>query len=69
MSIGKAPTASTNFCGYISEFNFIDGLMKDAEDFGKYDSASGIWQPIEYEDSYGNEGYFLNFADAARFRR
>jgi hypothetical protein len=65
LSIGKAPTASTNFCGYISEFNFIDGLMKDAEDFGKYDSASGIWQPIEYEDSYGNEGYFLNFADAA----
>jgi len=64
LSIGKAPTASTNFCGYISEFNFIDGLMKDAEDFGKYDSASGIWQPIEYTGSYGNEGYFLNFADS-----
>ena len=65
LSIGKAPTASTNFCGYISEFNFIDGLMKDAEDFGKYDSASGIWTPIEYTGSYGNEGYFLNFADSA----
>jgi len=64
LSIGKAPTASTNFCGYISEFNFIDGLMKDAEDFGKYDSASNIWQPIEYTGSYGNQGYFLNFADS-----
>jgi|TARA_B110000858_G_scaffold51519_1_gene59671 hypothetical protein len=63
LSIGKAPTASTNFCGYISEFNFIDGLMKDASDFGKYNS-SGIWQPIEYTGSYGNQGYFLNFADA-----
>ena len=63
LSIGKAPTASTNFCGYISEFNFIDGLMKDEEDFGEYDS-NGIWRPIEYKGSYGNQGYFLNFADA-----
>ena len=61
LSIGKAPTASTNFCGYISEFNFIDGLMKEASDFGKYDSTSGIWQPIEYTGSYGNEGYYLDF--------
>ena len=37
--------------------------MKDEEDFGKYDS-NGIWQPIEYTGSYGNQGYFLNFADA-----
>ena len=65
VSIGKAPTASTNFCGYISEFNFIDGLMKDASDFGRFDSASGIWVPKEYTGSYGNEGYFLNFADAS----
>ena len=64
LSIGKSTSASTNFCGYISEFNFIDGLMKDAEDFGRYDSASAIWTPIEYTGSYGSEGYFLNFADA-----
>ena len=64
LSIGKSISASTNFCGYISEFNFIDGLMKDAEDFGRYDSASAIWTPIEYTGSYGSEGYFLNFADA-----
>jgi len=65
LSIGKAPTASTNFCGYISEFNFIDGLMKQSSDFGRFDSASGIWVPKEYTGSYGNEGYFLNFADAS----
>jgi len=64
LSIGKSISASTNFCGYIAEVNFIDGLMKDEEDFGKFDSASGIWQPIEYTGSYGNEGYYLDFADS-----
>ena len=65
LSIGKAPTASTNFNGYISEFNFIDGLMKEASDFGKYDADSGIWIPKEYTGSYGNEGYFLNFQNSS----
>ena len=65
VSIGKAPTASTNFCGYISDFNFIDGLMKEASDFGEYDSNSGIWKPKKYTGSYGSEGYFLNFQDSA----
>jgi hypothetical protein len=65
VSIGKAPTASTNFNGYISDFNFIDGLMKQASDFGEFDSASGIWKPKEYTGSYGNEGYFLNFQDSS----
>ena len=64
LSIGKSISASTNFCGYIAEVNFIDGLMKDEEDFGKFDSNSGIWQPIEYTGSYGNEGYYLDFADS-----
>ena len=63
LSIGKSTSASTNLCGYISELNFIDGLMKDEEDFGKYDH-NGIWHPIEYTGAYGDEGYFLDFADA-----
>ena len=62
LSIGKSISASTNFCGYICEFNFIDGLMKEASDFGETNS-NGIWIPKEYTGSYGNEGYFLNFAD------
>ena len=65
LSIGKSISASTNFCGYMAEVNFIDGLMKQASDFGEFDSASGIWKPKEYTGSYGNEGYFLNFADAS----
>ena len=63
LSIGKSTSASTNLCGYISELNFVDGLMKDEEDFGKYDH-NGIWHPIEYTGAYGDEGYFLDFADA-----
>jgi hypothetical protein len=65
LSIGKAPTASTNFCGYMAEVNFVDGQALAATDFGKFHSASNIWQPIEYTGSYGNEGYFLNFQDSA----
>ena len=65
LSIGKSISASTNFCGYMCEFNFIDGLMKEVSDFGEFDSASGIWKPKEYTGSYGNQGYFLNFADSA----
>ena len=48
------------FDGYISEVNYIDGIQKAPTDFGEFNS-DGIWTPIEYEGSYGNEGYFLNF--------
>ena len=65
LSIGKSISASTNFCGYMAEVNFIDGLMKDEEDFGEFDSDSGIWIPKQYTGSYGNEGYYLDFADAS----
>ena len=63
LSIGKSITASTNFRGYVSEFHFVDGTMKDADDFGRYDS-NGVWIPKEYTGAHGNEGYYLDFADA-----
>jgi len=65
ISIAKSISASTNFCGYMAEVNFVDGQALAATDFGKFHSASNIWQPIEYTGSYGNEGYFLNFQDSA----
>jgi hypothetical protein len=65
ISVGKSISASTNFCGYMAEVNFIDGLMKDEEDFGEFDSDTGIWIPKQYTGSYGNEGYYLDFADSA----
>lgn len=63
LSIGKQITASTNFRGYISEFHFVDGTMKTASDFGRYND-NGVWIPKAYSGSYGNQGYYLDFADA-----
>ena len=47
--------------GYISEVNYIDGIQQAPTEFGEFDSTSGIWKPIEYTGSYGNEGFYLNF--------
>ena len=52
------------FDGYFAEVQYIDGLQKAPTDFGKFDPASGIWQPIEYTGSYGTEGFYLNFSAA-----
>ena len=53
------------FCGYCSEYYFIDGQSLEPTDFGEFDSATGIWKPIEYTGTFGNEGYYLDFADAS----
>tara|TARA_R100001163_G_C5052032_1_gene188742 strand:+ start:326 stop:1729 length:1404 start_codon:yes stop_codon:yes gene_type:complete len=52
------------FDGYFAEVQYIDGLQKAPTDFGKFDSDSGIWQPIKYTGSYGTEGFYLNFSAA-----
>jgi hypothetical protein len=51
--------------GYMSEIHFIDGAQKAATDFGKTDSATGQWIPIEYESSYGTQGAYLAFQDSS----
>jgi len=51
--------------GYHAEFHYIDGTAKTPSDFGKFDSATGIWIPIEYTGSHGSNGFYLNFEDAA----
>jgi len=63
LSIGKVITASTSFRGYVSEFHFVDGTMKTATDFGRYND-NGVWIPKEYTGSHGSEGYYLDFADS-----
>ena len=50
--------------GYIAEVNYIDGIQQAVTEFGEFDSASGIWKPKEYDGSYGNEGFYLNFSSA-----
>ena len=53
------------FCGYCSEYYFIDGQSLAPTEFGEFDSDTGIWKPIEYTGTFGNEGYYLDFADAS----
>jgi len=45
----------------MAEFHYLDGVIKDPDDFGKTDT-NGVWVPIEYTGgSYGNNGFFLQF--------
>ena len=51
--------------GYMSEFVFIDGTANDEEDFGEFDSDSGIWKPIKVSGlTFGDNGYYLEFKQA-----
>jgi hypothetical protein len=50
---------------YVAEAHCIDGQSLTASDFGEYDSDSGIWIPKEYEGTYGNQGYYLDFENAS----
>jgi hypothetical protein len=48
--------------GYLAEVNFVDGTAPVASSFGTYD-VNGVWQPINYSGSYGNNGFHLTFGN------
>jgi hypothetical protein len=50
---------------YVAEAHCIDGQALTASDFGEYDDDSGIWIPKEYDGTYGNQGYYLDFKNAS----
>jgi len=60
-----SPDGSQTAPGYYTELYFLDGQVKQATDFGEFDSDSGIWIPKAYDGSFGNEGYYLDFEDAS----
>ena len=45
--------------GYLSEFNFVDGLALDPTSFGE--TKNGVWIPKQYSGSYGTNGFRLQF--------
>ncbi len=51
---------SWNYEGYVAEVHFIDGLVKAPADFGETGDY-GEWKPIEYEGTYGTNGFYLPF--------
>lgn len=61
-----APAASGyHYDGYMAEVNFIDGQALTPSSFGQTDSATGVWVPKKYSGTYGNNGFYLKFADAS----
>ena len=62
--IGRQGYSTSNyFDGYMAEVNFVDGQALTANDFGEYDSTTGVWKPKEYTGTYGTNGFYLNFSD------
>ena len=60
--IGTLNSAAEFFDGYMSEVVFIDGTANDEEDFGEFDSDSGIWKPIKVSGlTFGTNGFYLEF--------
>ena len=64
LQIGEAASYGVDFDGYFAEIVFLDGTQSANTDFGKFDSDSGIWKPIDVEglsSSKGNNGFYLDF--------
>ena len=64
LQIGEADNYGVDFDGYFAEIVFLDGTQSANTDFGKFDSNSGIWKPIDVEglsSSKGNNGFYLDF--------
>ena len=53
--------------GYVAEAVFIDGQSLAPTSFGEFDEDSNIWKPIKSvaDLTFGDEGYYLNFQNAA----
>ena len=65
--IGTYRGIASYWDGYIAEVVFIDGQALAPTSFGEFNSDSPtIWQPIDPTDlTFGNNGYWLDFADSA----
>jgi hypothetical protein len=50
---------------YMSEFYLIDGQALTPSSFGQTDTTTGIWIPKAYTGTYGTNGFYLNFSNAA----
>ena len=61
MAIGKRNSSGSHFFdGYMSEVYFIDGQALDSSYFGETND-NGVWIPKEYDGTYGNNGFLLQF--------
>jgi hypothetical protein len=64
--IGSLATGTYGyFDGYMAELNFVDGQALTPSSFGSTDAITGQWLPKLYSGTYGNNGFYLKFADAS----
>ena len=61
--IGVNGNNSNYFDGYLTDINFVDGQALDASYFGYTDFQTGQWRSKKFEGTYGNNGFYLKFAD------
>ena len=62
MEIGTRSNHDRIFEGYMAETAFVDGQALDATSFGEFDSASGVWRPIDLSGlTFGNNGFYLEY--------
>ena len=60
--IGQDGNDAKDFNGYLAEVVLIDGQALDADQFGEFDSDSGIWKPIDVSElTFGDDGFYLDF--------
>ena len=63
-AIGRRQHQNDNYLnGYLAEMYFIDGSTIAPTEFAEEHDDTGQWIPKEYEGSYGNQGWYLNFSD------
>jgi hypothetical protein len=63
-SIGVRSYNNSNYYnGYMAEIICVDGQAKSPTDFGE--TKNGVWIPIDYSGTYGNNGYRLKFENAS----
>jgi len=63
MQVGAHYSSSIGdyYDGYLAEFYFIDGQALAPASFGETNSDTNQWQAIEYDGSYGDNGFYLKF--------
>ena len=64
--IGSRTDGDTYFSGYLAETCLVDGTALDPDSFGKFDSNSGIWIPIDITGlSVGTNGVLMKYENAS----
>lgn len=64
-NIGRWPSPTQYFDGYLAETYFIDGQALTPSSFGETSTTTGVWIPKAYTGSYGTNGFYLDFEDTS----